>query len=140
VPPAGKAPWLTPELRVATAFAVVLIMPALCAVQLLVPNAATLMFPAWAQSGRASGGGMDVMGQRLIFFAGQLICLLFALLPAGILGGGTIFLTQWLIGLPAAILLAVVPVLLVFGFELWVGVWFLGPRFERLDISAELRP
>ena len=140
VPPAGKAPWLTPELRVATALAVGLIMPALCAVQLLVPNAATLMFPAWSQTTRNMGGGMDVLGQRLIFFAGQLICLVFALLPAGILGGGTIFLTQWLIGLPAALLLAVVPVLMVFGFELCVGVWFLGPRFERLDISAELRP
>ena len=140
VPPRGQAPWLTPELRVATALALAFIMPALCAVQLLVPNAATLMFPAWSQTNRNMGGGMDVLGQRLIFFAGQLICLVFALLPAGILGGGTIFLTQWLIGFPAAILLAVVPVLLVFGFELWVGVWFLGPRFEKLDISAELRP
>jgi len=86
------------------------------------------------------GGGMDVMGQRLIFFAGQFVCLAFALLPAGIIGGATIFLTQWLIGLPAAMLLAVVPVLAVFAVELWFGVWFLGPRFEKLDISAELRP
>ena len=109
--------------------AVAIIMPALCAVQLLVPNAATLIFPAWSQTSRNMGGGMDVMGQRLIFFAGQLICLILALLPAVILGGGTIFLTQWLIGLPAAIALAVVPVLGVFVIELWLGVRLLGPRF-----------
>jgi hypothetical protein len=86
------------------------------------------------------GGGMDVMGQRLIFFAGQFVCLVVALLPAVILGGGTIFLTQWLIGLPAAVALAVVPVLVVFVGEVWLGVRLLGPRFDRLDISAELRP
>ena len=139
-PPTGQALWFTPQLRVVGGIAAALIMPALCAVQLLVPNAATLIFPAWSQTNRSMGGGMDIMGQRLIFFAGQFVCLVFALLPAGILGGGTIFLTQWLIGLPAAIALAVVPVLVVFVVELWFGVWFLGPRFERLDISSELRP
>lgn len=140
VPPAGKALWLTPQLRISAGIAAAVIMPALCAVQLLVPNAASLVFPAWSQTSRNLSGGMDVMGQRLILFAGQLLCLVAALLPALILGGGTIFLTQWLIGLPAALALAVLPVLAVFTFELWLGVWLLGPRFERLDISAELRP
>ncbi len=140
VPPPGKTLWLTPQLRLVAGIATALIMPALCAVQLLVPNAATLLFPAWSQTTRNMGGGMDVLGQRLIFFAGQLVCLLVALLPALVLGGLTIFLTQWLIGLPAAIALAVVPVLAVFALELWLGVRLLGPRFERLDISSELRP
>jgi hypothetical protein len=139
-PPPGKLPWLSGEIRGVASLALALIMPALCAVQLLVPNAATLVFPAWSQPNRNMGGGMDIMGQRLIFFAGQFVCLAFALLPAVLLGGATIFLTQWLIGLPAALLLAVVPVLVVFGFELCFGVWILGPRFERLDISSELRP
>lgn len=140
VPPAGKALWLTPQLRVVAGLALALLMPALCAVQLLVPNAATLLFPAWSQTSRNMGGGMDVMGQRLIFFAGQFVCLVVALLPAVVLGGGTIFLTQWLIGPPAAVALAVIPVLAVFVGEVWLGVRLLGPRFDRLDISAELRP
>jgi ABC-2 type transport system permease protein len=139
-PSAGKALWLTPQLRVITGLALAVLMPALCAVQLLVPNAATLLFPAWSQTSRNMGGGMDVMGQRLIFFAGQLVCLVVALLPAVALGGGTIFLTQWLIGPPAAVALAVVPVLAVFLGDVWLGVRLLGPRFDRLDISAELRP
>jgi len=24
--------------------------------------------------------------------------------------------------------------------ELWLGLWFLGGRFEKLDLSSELRP
>lgn len=140
VPPANKAPWLTPQLRLVAGLSLAALMPVLCAVQLLVPNAATLLFPAWSQTSRNMGGGMDVMGQRLIFFAGQFVCLVLALLPAVLLGGGTIFLTRWLIGLPAAVALAVVPVLAVFAGEVWLGVRLLGPRFDRLDISAELRP
>ena len=65
-------------------------------------------------------GGLDVMGQRLIFMAGQFICLLLALLPA--------------------VVLAVVLVLAVFIGEILLGVHWFGSRFERLDISAELRP
>jgi hypothetical protein len=140
VPPAGKALWLTPGLRITAGGALALLMPFLCAVQLLVPNAAALVFPAWSQNARNMAGGMDVMGQRLIFFAGQLICLIFALLPAVVLAGLTIFLTQWLIGLPAAVALATVPVLLIFAGEVWLGVRLLGPRFDRLDLSSELRP
>lgn len=138
-PAPGKALWLTPQLRVSAVAAVTLILPPLCALQLLVPNGATLVFPAWAQTGRPAGGGMDVMGQRMIFFVGQFICLLLALLPAVLGGGLTIFLTQWLIGPSAAVLLAVVPVLAILGTELWLGVHWVGLRFEALDISAELR-
>jgi len=135
------AGWFTPQFRVTAGLAIALVLPALSAVQLLVPNAATLIFPAWAQTSRsASGGGVDVLGQRLIFFAGQLLCLLAAVLPAFLIGGATIFLTSWLIGLPAATALAVLPVLTIFVVEVWLGVRWLGPKFERLDISAELRP
>lgn len=136
----GKALWLTPQLRLAAVAAITVILPALCALQLLVPNGATLVFPAWAQTGRGAASGMDVMGQRMIFFVGQFICLLLALVPAVLAGGLTIFLTQWLIGSPAAVLLASLPVLLVLGVELWLGIHWVGLRFEALDISAELRP
>lgn len=139
-PSPGKALWLTPQLRVAALVALTLVLPGLCALQLLVPNAATLLFPAWAQTGKPAAGGMDVMGQRMIFFVGQFLCLLLALLPA--IGAAilTIFLTKWLIGSAAAVLLATIPVLAIFAGELWLGVHWVGLRFEALDISAELRP
>lgn len=140
VPPSGKAEWLTPGFRLAAGLSLAVIMPFLCTVQLLVPNAATVLFPAWAQNARGPHGGFDVMGQRMIFFAGQLLCLVLALLPAVLLAAATIFLTQWLVGLPAAVALATLPVILVLAGEVWLGVRLLGPRFEKLDISAELRP
>ena len=88
---------------------------------------------------RPTTGGMDVMGQRMIFFVGQFVCLVLALVPAVLAGGLTILLTQWLVGPPAAVLLATLPVLAVLGVELWLGVHWVGRRFEALDISAELR-
>ncbi len=140
-PSGAAAEWFTPAFRFTAGLSVAAVLPALCAVQLLVPNAATLVFPAWAQSGRpASGGGVDVLGQRLIFFAGQVLCIAAAILPAALVGAATIALTQWLVGLPAATALAAVPVLGIFIFEICLGTWWLGLRFERLDISAELRP
>jgi hypothetical protein len=140
LPSGGKWAWLTPQFRVTVGLSAAVIMPALCAVQLLMPNAGALIFPAWAQNSKSMHGGMDVMGQRLIYFAGQFVCLALALLPAVALAALTIFLTQWLVGLPAACALAVVPVMAVFIGELWLGVHLLGPRFDKLDISAELRP
>ena len=139
-PPAGQELWFTGQFKFASAVALALIMPTLCAVQLLVPNAATLLFPAWFQATRSVGGGMDVMGQRMIFMAGQMIFLILAIAPAVILAAATIFLTQWFLGLPAAVLLAVLPVMAVFVGEVWLGIWWLGPKFERIDISSELRP
>jgi ABC-2 type transport system permease protein len=141
-PPPGESStgWFAPELRIVIVVSLAAITPALCALQLLVPNAGALLFPAWAPTGRPADGGFDVKGQRLIFFAGQFLCLILALLPAALLAALTIILTQWLLGLPGAIALSVIPVLGVLAGELWFGVWLLGPRFERLDISAELRP
>jgi len=138
-PSQEKFPWFTPGFRVAATLALGAVMPLLCAVQLLVPNAATLTFPAWAQASRNVGAGMEVQGQRLIFFAGQLFCLILALLPVVLASGLTIAITPWLIGLPAAVLLAALPAILILAGELWLGVWWLGPKLERLDISAELR-
>ena len=48
------------------------------------------------------GGGIEVMGQRLIFFAGYVIVLLVALLPAVLCGGLAGLALAWLIGKVAA--------------------------------------
>jgi hypothetical protein len=61
-------------------------------------------------------------------------------LPAALAAFALIFATQWLIGLVAAIILATVSVLVVLAAEVGCALWWLGERFERLDISAELRP
>ncbi|HEV7714138.1 MAG TPA: putative ABC exporter domain-containing protein, partial [Steroidobacteraceae bacterium] len=66
--------WQTPQMRVAGAIGIAVLVPPLCAIQLLVPNAAAVIFPAWMQTVSNRGEhGLDVMGQRIIFMAGQLL-------------------------------------------------------------------
>lgn len=139
-PWAVKLAWFTPGVRLAAGLGLAFVVPPLCVLQLLVPNAAALVFPAWFQATRQRGGGIDLMGQRVIFGVGQLLTMLLALLPAVLVAGGLIFITQWLIGLPTAVVLATLVVLTILVGEIWCGLWWLGQRFEKLDLSAELRP
>ncbi len=133
--------WLTPSLRLVIGLGLVPVVPVLCALQLLVPNAAALLFPSWAQTMRnRSERGIEMLGQRLIFIAGQFVVIVLALLPAA--GGAAlfIFITQHWIGLPAAVAVAAGGVVACLAAEVWGGLWLLGERFEKFDLSAELRP
>ena len=144
-PTGALAATLTPATRVALALGIAALTPLVCALQLLILNGATILFPAWFQSMRSpgpgsGGGGIELMGQRLIFVFGQFLVVLTALLPAALAAFVLIFATQWLIGAPAAIALATTVVLGVLGAEVGCALWWLGERFEHLDLSAELRP
>lgn len=134
--------WLTLPVRIAAALALVVLMPALVALQMLVPNAAALLFPSWSQTARTHGGGPEVMGQRMIYFFAQLLTMAVALLPATGMAAGLLLVLVKLLGVweSLAVALAAVAVLVVLVAEVGCGVWWLGRRFERLDLSAELRP
>lgn len=130
-----------PQLRTALLVGAAVLVPPFVAMQLLVPNAAAVIFPAWMQSVSNRGEhGLDVMGQRIIFMAGQLLVTALALLPAGIVGGVLYLLVNWLAGFLAASAVAVLALFVVLSAEVWAGVRLLGDRFEELDLSAELRP
>ena len=137
--PSRGLEWYSPQVRVATTAGLALITPVLVALQLLVPNAAALVFPGWFQATRGRGGGPEVVGQRMIFFFAQVVTMALALLPAVGVAALLIFIGQWLLGPTAAILLATLAVLVLLIGEVWCGVWLLGDRFEKLDLSAELR-
>jgi ABC-2 type transport system permease protein len=139
-PRAATVVWLTPSFRLTAGLCAAATVPVLCALQLIIPNAAALLFPAWFQATRQRGGGIDVMGQRLIFVFGQLIVILLALCPAVIGASLVIFATQWLIGASAAVILATILALTVLSAEVGCGLWWLGERFEKLDLATELRP
>ncbi len=140
----------TPLVQVALAAGGALLAPVLCALQLLLLNGATITFPAWFQTTRVQpgGGGIEVMGQRLMFFAGQLLLLIVALLPAA-LGAVAGFGLTWLIfylsghtelaSIPG-ITVGVLAAFIVLAGETWFGLKWLGTRFEQLDVSSELRP
>jgi ABC-2 type transport system permease protein len=142
-PSAGMAHTFTLGVRISLALGIAAVTPLLCALQLLVLNGATVVFPAWFQTTRVQGtggGGIELMGQRLIFVFGQFFVVLVAMLPAALSAGLLVFVAQWLIGAATAIALATLVVLVVLAAEVWCGLWWLGERFERLDVSAELRP
>lgn len=132
--------WLTPSLRLAAGAGLAGVAPVMVVLQLLVPNAAALLFPGWFQMSRTRGGGPEVIGQRMIFFFAQVLTMICALVPAILMGGAVILMLHWIIGLTAAVVCASVAVFVVLAAEVWAGVHWLGTRFETLDLSADLRP
>jgi hypothetical protein len=108
---------------------------------MLVPNAAALLFPSWFQAMRTRGGGPEIMGQRMIFFFAQVVTMLVALAPAAGIAAGLLLLLVQVFGVwqSLAVLLAAIAVLIVLIAEVCCGVWWLGSRFEKFDLSAELR-
>jgi ABC-2 type transport system permease protein len=139
--PADKWVWLTPSLRAAAALSLAVLAPPFVAVQLLVPNAAAVVFPAWAQSaGDRTERGIEVLGQRIIFLVGQLLITAVAIVPAAIIAAVIFVVGQWLAGLILATVLAVLAVFSLLALEACLGVRWLGNRFEHFDLSAELRP
>ncbi len=135
----ARLDWLTAELRVAIGLGLAVLVPPLVTLQLLVPNAAALVFPGWFHLARTRGGGPEVIGQRMIFFFAQLLTMAFALLPAVGVGALIVVISSHFIGTTVAVTIATLFVLAVLLAEVWCGVWLLGQRFEKLDLSSELR-
>ncbi len=133
-----RVAWLTLPVRIASVLGLAALMPPLSALQLIIPNAATLLFPGWFQASRGRGGGIEVIGQRMIFLFAQLLTMIGALLPPTLFGGLLIFIFHWWLGPVAAVTIATMAMLAILLGEVWLGVWWLGGRFEKLDLSADL--
>jgi len=117
---------------------IALVLPPLLGLMLSIPFAATLLFPAWAESSGGRGGGIEAMGQRLIFFAGYIVVLALALVPATLCGGLAAFIFYNLVGLASAVVVTAIVASLIIGAEFAAVVWWLGERFEHFDLSQEM--
>jgi hypothetical protein len=139
--PTDKVAWLAPPLRGAAALGLAVVAPPFIALQLLVPNAAAVIFPAWSlATGNHSERGIEVMGQRIIFMTGQLLITTLAIIPA-LIGAGLVFgIVQWFGGVLIAGALAAAVICGVLSAEAWIALRWLGARFEQFDLSSELRP
>lgn len=135
---AEKTPSLAAGAFGAGSLGIALVLPPLLGLMLSIPFAATLFFPAWAESSGNRGGGIEAMGQRLIFFAGYLVVLALALVPATLCGGLAAFIVYQLVGLKSAVVVTAVVGSLIIGAEFAAVVWWLGERFERFDLSQEM--
>ena len=82
-------------------------------------------------------GGIEVIGQRLIFLLGSVLVFAFALVPAAVLFGLTFLLAKVLVGMIAAVPLAAAVAATVLAAEAALAVWWMGRLFERFDLSAE---
>lgn len=120
-------------------FAVVVLLFAIpiCAMQLLIRNAAAILFPAWTLRSQDDPRGFTVIGQRVVVLAGNLLILTVTLLPPAI-----IVLIGWFISrnfsASLAVALATVPAATLLCGEVWLGIKLLGAQFERIDVTNEM--
>jgi hypothetical protein len=139
IPP--RMTWITPRLITLCAIGAALVAPVLCMTQLLIVNTGAVLFPAWMQNSAARGPqGIEVMGQRILFMVIQMLTLIIMLLPVSIVGGIAFFVVRLLAGNVVAGAVALLLGVVVMAAEIGVGIWLLGNRFEKLDLSQELRP
>lgn len=130
--------WLLALLGVGGTAGVALLTPPLTGLMLCIPYAGVLFFPAWAQASGSTGGGIEIMGQRLIFMAGYVLVLVTSLLPAALAGAVVYIIVNWLLGQAAAIAATGLLVSLVLSAELAAAIWWLGEKLERFDLSTEM--
>jgi hypothetical protein len=120
------------------ALGIAFVAPPLCGLMLCVPYAGLLYFPAWSEASGSQGGGIEVMGQRMIFFGAYLIALVLAMIPATLLGTVTFLLGNWLSSLPIAIALTALVGGSVLCVELAAAIAWLGDRMESFDLAQEM--
>jgi hypothetical protein len=127
-------PWGIAD-RASAALCIGILAPAYNMVTLLVPNMATVLFPAWFQTGRDGPAGFEVMGQRLLFTFGTLLAVVLSLVPAAAAFGAVWFVFQLVVSPWLAAPFGAVAGALVLLAEATFGIAFLGRLFDRIDIT-----
>jgi ABC-2 type transport system permease protein len=109
-----------------------------CAMQLVIRNSIPVLFPAWAGRSKEEPRGIAFTGQRLVILIGNLVVLLVALIPAGLVLIPSLWISiHWFRGHPAAIAIGAMPAVFTLGVEVWLCIKFLGSQFDDLDVSNE---
>ncbi len=114
---------------------VAMLTPAINLTLMIIPTAATLLFPAWFKPGEAVSGGMETMGLRIIMALGQFLALGLALAPAAILGGVAWMSAHLLAATAWGPLAGTAIAALTLAVEAGMGVVWLGRLFDRFDPS-----
>jgi len=120
--------------RAAVALAGAILAPMLIAGQLIVQNAAVVLFPGWVATGGARARGVEAMGQNLLMFAATLLSLAIGVLPALAVAGALGWLLYLLIGWPGVLPAAVVFAGILLG-EATMALTWLGRVLERTEPS-----
>jgi hypothetical protein len=137
--PDGRLAWLTAAVRATVVACLGIAAPILCMIQLIVPNTVMVLMPAWYQSSRTRGGGVEMFGQRLMFGILQMLFALLVAVPAGGISALVFIASYWILGVSTGVVLATITLVVILAVEAAVGLWFLGGRFEKFDLSSEAR-
>jgi hypothetical protein len=121
--------------RVSYTLGAMIVAPAMLLAQLVVHNAAAVLFPAWVAVTSSRARGIDAMGQRLLMMAGLLLVLVAFLLPAVLVAGAVTAAAFMSTGMVVVILPALVITAVVFG-ECFLATEWLGRVLDRTDVSA----
>ncbi|HMB57485.1 MAG TPA: putative ABC exporter domain-containing protein [Arenimonas sp.] len=120
------------------AIGIAFIAPPLCGLMLCLPFAGMLYFPAWSEAPSSGGGGIEIMGQRLLALGAYMLILALVLVPAALLGILAFLLGHWLANLTVTLLLTALVAGLVLVIELLAAVWWLGEKIESIDLSQDV--
>ena len=120
--------------RAAVAAAGAILAPMLIAGQLIVQNAAVVLFPGWVATGGARARGVEAMGQNILMFAATLLSLAIGVMPPLAVAGALGWLFYLLIGWPGVLPAAVVFAGILLGEATLVLTW-LGRLLERTEPS-----
>jgi hypothetical protein len=111
------------------------VLPAIALAQVVIQNAAVVLFPGWVAVGPSRPRGVEAMGQQMLMFAGTFLLLVVGLLPGtavGLVIGVIAFpWVGWVSLLPGA---AILSLLLVA--ECVLAVHVLGRVLDRTDPVA----
>ena len=117
------------------ACAIALLTPAINLTLMIIPTAATLLFPAWFKPSEGATPGLEMMGIRIVMVVGQFIALLLALIPAAILGAAAWMSASMLGASLFAPLAGATAAAITLGVEACLGVVWLGRIFDHFDPS-----
>src|SRR5207237_7829283 len=112
--------------------AIMFVIP-ICAVQLLIQNAAVVYFPAWATPSKEDMKGFVATGQRMLVLICYLVALSVILIPpAAIFVPTVLFAGRFLKGTPVFAALATLVPVSVLVIEIYLALKLLGSQFESI--------
>jgi hypothetical protein len=136
VPDLGRAAFFaTPQfVVVALLFAI-----PICAMQLLLRNAAVILFPGWALRSPEEARGFAVTGQRIVMLAAMTLTIAISLVPAAVVFAPAFYISRHFFGDNSLVLaVATMPSVAVVVVEVWFLIRFLGGQFETIDVTNEM--
>ena len=105
----------------------------------MIRNAVVVLIPGWAVRSGEDQRGFVVIGQRLVLLGGNLLVLLFALIPAALLFIPAFLLSHaYFAGSAAVLAVATMPSVALLVFEVWTAIKFLGAQFDKVDVTTEV--